>query len=294
MGRYIAHIATNNDVPAVVVRNALRGAPELRKLRSDRTMPMPRTTHTRIETAIETVDREITYVADERQAFSRFTTRTRELSPEQTAPGTAVGGDTMAVSTGGQQLQSNGLRSVRDAYEETVMAVPHYEAVYGESLAESLAAEFRTAAATQRLDGQQLTPVLRETVIAAGERAMTEREEFGETLETERAALEEIRETLSEIESRAAVIGDSIGAATESAQLGQYDAELERLETDCEQLAAQRQRLLHRRSTGRLSGVDADSLVGFLYDDRAETCPALAEITDCLGTIRRQRERCLR
>jgi len=255
---------------------------------------MPRTTHTRIDAAIESVDREITYVADEQRAFRRFTARTRELDAERNAAGAAVGGDAMAVSTGGHHPQSSGLRSVRDAYEATVMSVPHYDAVYGESLAESLAAEFGSAVATQLLDGQRLTPVLRETVVAAGERAMTEREEFGETLRTERSSLLEVRERLSEIESRAAELSEAIGAATESTQLGEYDAELDGLEADCRQLATDRQRLVHRRSAGRLSGVDADSLVGFLYGDRPETCPALAAIADCLETIRRQRERCLR
>ncbi|MFC6976926.1 hypothetical protein ACFQL1_22985 [Halomicroarcula sp. GCM10025709] len=255
---------------------------------------MPRTTHHRLDDAIEILDREIEYVTDERRAFRRFTSHVRDREPEPAAVRTTGGGDTLAVSAGGHQVQSKGLQSVTETYAETVMAVPHYDEVYGEGLAENLRAEFGAEIATQIVDGQQLTPVLRETIVAAGARATTEREEFGATLETERDSLVRIRDRLSEIESRTAELGEAIGAGATSSELGEYDAELTRLESACERLATRRQRLLHRRSGSPLAGVDADSLIGFLYGDRAVTCPALTEITDCLGTIRGQRERCLR
>ena len=255
---------------------------------------MPRTTHHRLDDAREILDREIEYVTDERRAFRRFTSRVRDREPERAATGTMVVSDTMAVAAGRSQVRSSGLQSITEAYEETVMSVSHYDDVYGEGLAESLRAEFGAEIATQILDGQQLTPMLRETVLAAGERATTEREEFGTTLETERESIVRIQDRLSEIESRTAELGEAIGAGATSSELGEYDTELARLESACERLATRRQRLLHRRSGSPLAGVDADSLTGFLYGDRTVTCPALAEITDCLGTIRGQRERCLR
>jgi polyhydroxyalkanoate synthesis regulator phasin len=196
---------------------------------------------------------------------------------------------TTEESTGSIQLQT-----VREAYTETVMSVPHYEREYGESLQANMAAELGTEVARQVVDGQQLTPMLYETLVAAGERGVTERKEFVELLREEQRSLTTVQSKLDEVESQAAEIRGAIEDGTREASLSDCDDELTVLETTCSDLAEDRQQLLHRRSAARLSGIDGESLVRFLYIDCEATCPALADIADCIETIRAHRKRCLR
>ncbi|WP_436907960.1 DUF7260 family protein [Halosimplex marinum] len=261
---------------------------------------MTETPHDRVAEALRIVDREIEYSTDERAAFDRFRARLSNVEPwtpaaaDGDATGPALGGaGPTAVAARSEPRAGAALRSVRAAYRETVMAVPHFEAEYDETLRASLAAEFGADVAAQVVDGARLTPPLYRALRAAADRAVDERRRFSRSLERERDSLAAVRDGLAACERRLDEIeGELDGADAE--RLSRLDERLADAEATCADLADERQRLVHGRPAVPLSGVDGVSLVTFLYGDRERRCPALAAVADCLERVRDLRARCLR
>lgn len=252
------------------------------------------TSQPRIEQALTVVQREIDCIEAELTAFRRFRTRIGSIEPTAHSAGTV---DTSAggVSALGarQPKPDSGLRAVREVYRETVMAVPHFEAEYDDSLEANMATEFGPELGTQIATGARLTPQLHEALLTASEAARDERETLLPALERERESLQSVRTKLDDCERRAAALGSSARRTADSARLDSIDDQLAEIETDCETVAATRQRQLHGRSVAALSGIDGTSLARYLYGDGPETCPALADIVACLDTVRRHRRHCL-
>ncbi|MDS0219781.1 hypothetical protein NDI54_00245 [Haloarcula sp. S1AR25-5A] len=252
------------------------------------------TSQPRTEQALADVQREIDCIEAELTAFSRFRTRIVAIEPTVPAAG-AVDASAGGVSALGahQPKPDASLRAVRAAYRETVMAVPHFEAEYDDSLEANMSTEFGPELGTQIATGTRLTPQLYEALLTASEDARDERETLLPALERERESLQSVRNKLDDCERRAAALGSNARRTTEPARLDDIDDQLAEIESDCETVAATRQRQLHSRSAAALSGIDGTSLVRYLYGDRSVTCPALADIVACLDTIRRHRRHCL-
>ncbi|WP_135365379.1 DUF7260 family protein [Halosimplex halophilum] len=268
---------------------------------------MTDTPQDRVADAIGVVDTEIEYTADERAAFDRFRARLSKVEPwtpatadgnaidaanAGTGPGAAGSAPTLAA-TRSEPRAGAGLRTVRTAYRETVMAVPHFEAEYDETLRESLAAEFGADVAAQVVDGARLTPPLYRALGAAVDRAVDERQRFRRTLERERDSLAAVRDGLAACERRLDEVAAELDGA-DAERPGRLDERLADAEATCADLADERQRLVHGCPAVPLSGVDGVSLVTFLYGDRERRCPALAAVADCLERVRDLRTRCLR
>jgi len=255
---------------------------------------MPETRQPHIETALTLLDRERRYTNAERSAFERFRARVAEVEPALSATRGGVGdaaGDAM-VRAATSAPPDSAARSVRAAYRETVCSVQHFEAEYDETPAAHFAAELGADVAAQIFGGGRLTPPVHDTLLAGVDKAIEDRETYLKTLRTERASLREIRDRLDDCEARTVELGSQI-TNTDSAERSAIDEQLQALEATCTDLAASRQELLHGRSTAQLVGISGESLVQFLYADCEATCPALADIADCIETIRRHRERCL-
>ncbi|MFB6123658.1 MAG: hypothetical protein ABEJ78_09395 [Haloferacaceae archaeon] len=254
---------------------------------------MIETRQPRIEAALDAVETERRILATEKRAFESFRSRLSALdSTVRTANASlATAGGPSTVSDAGAD---DALRRVRTAYRETVMDVPHYESEYGEPLLAHLTAEFGSELA-ECLDAEsRLTPLLHGGLVDAADRAADERRRFLSVLQRERESLERVERDLDDCERRAVELLDRIEATDESAALSRYDAELAELERRCESLAADRQETIHDRSVATLAGVDGASLARYLYADVETTCPALADVSRCVETIRRARRRCLR
>ncbi|EMA33489.1 DUF7260 family protein [Haloarcula japonica] len=254
----------------------------------------PETSHPRIETALTVVERETECIEAELTAFRRFRSRVRSIEPASPAAGgvdTMGGGAASMLATATEP--DAGLRAVREAYRETVMAVPHFEAEYDDSLEANMSMEFGPELGMQIATGPHLTPQLYEALLTASEGARDERETLLPALERERESLQSVRATLDDCERRGAALGANARRTTDAARLDSIDAQLAEIEADCEAAAATRQHQLHSRSAAALSGVDETSLVRYLYDGCPVTCPALADTIACLDTIRRHRRHCI-
>lgn len=247
-----------------------------------------------IEQALTVVQEEIDCIEAELMAFRRFRTRLVSIEPagQSTATvDTSVGGMS-AVGTL-QSKPDTSLHAVREAYQETIMAVPHFEAEYDDSMEANMSMEFGPELGTQIATGMRLTPQLYEALLTASEGAREERETLLPALERERESLQSVRNTLNDCERRGAALGANARRTTDPVRLDSIDDQLAEIETDCETIAATRQQLLHGRSAAALSGIDGTSLVRYLYGDCLVTCPALTDIVACLDSIRQHRRYCL-
>jgi hypothetical protein len=259
-----------------------------------------------LDRAIGVVERESEIVAAERTSFERFRARIADVEPRPSADGAptgasvvgatphggAVGGASASMST--EAPVDASLRSVRRAYRETVMAVPHFDAEYGDGLAESLAAEFGAAVASQVTDGTQLTPVVYQTLVRGASEAVSDRKSFQASLARERESLLDIRSGLEDCERRIAAAEERLGEPPSSEELSELDARFAAVESTCSGLATERQSLVHGRSDVDLSGVTGTSLVNYLHRELEVSCPALATLADAVERIRDRRRRCLR
>ena len=249
-----------------------------------------------IERALAAVDGELGIATTERRAFERFRSRLSAVNPAPPRPGPgspAAGSPVLAVAGSNAGTQGKPLERVRTAYRETVMSVPHFDAEYGDSLRESVAIEFGVDVASRVTADGALTPTLREALLAAAASKVDEREEYERSLRRERESLRDVQSGLADCEKRAHALGD---AAAEAAgdELADLDARFAALEETCDDLAAERQRVIHGRRVSRISGITGDSLAGLLYADLETSCPALREVAGCLDTVRSHRRQCLR
>ena len=252
------------------------------------------TSQPRIEQALAVVQREIDCIEAELTAFRRFRTQLVSIEPTAQSAGTvntSAGG--ISALSARQPKPDTSLRAVREAYRETVMAVPHFEAEYDDSLEANMSMEFGPELGTQIATGTRLTSQLYEALLAASEGARDERETLLPALERERKSLQSVQATLGDCERRAAALGANARRTTDPARLDSIDDQLAKIEASCEAAAATRQQQLHSRSAAALSGVGGTSLVRYLYDDCPVTCPALADTVTCLDTIRRHRRHCI-
>lgn len=256
---------------------------------------MTETSQPRTDAAIEVTDREIEYATAERDAFRAFRSRLERVDPAA-ASAALVGhtGEAGVALAGGDRPTDSACRAVETAYRETVMAVPHFEREYGDTLRECLAAEFSASIAASVTGSRPLTETHLGALAAAADRAVRERGEFLRALRRERDSLRDVRETLDRCERAAVEAARAIDGTQSSDRLSRLDDRLATLEAECDAVAASRQQLVHGRSTSTLSGIDGTSFAVFLYGDHETTCPALADVADCCSTIRHQRRRCLR
>jgi hypothetical protein len=219
-------------------------------------------------TAREQAETERAEVAAERRAIEAFIDRVESLSTASRArAGTrSPGMGTVAVETDASDAT---LATIRSAYRETVMAVDHYETVYGDGLPESLAAEFGPELAVAIGDGAggAFTPQLRGALLDAAGESRDDRTRFLDTLDAEIESLRAAENAFGELFGR---LGDQPEGAPAAPAPG--DGIVDRLET----IAAGRQERLNRRPDVRR--VDGHDLCSYLYADAGWTYPVLAGV----------------
>lgn len=216
-----------------------------------------------IGTALDRVADERSEVDAERDAFAAFAARV-DACPARAEPTVTAPDPAASVRTTGLDAVADAQPTarVRRAYRETVMAVDHYEAVYGEPLAVDVAAEFGADVATALCRDVQFTPPLKRALSDAATSARADRERFGEVLQRERRSLADAQSALDDIVSHP---GDHPDDAPS----------LDELERRCERVATERQRAVQRQ---RRFSRDGDALYEYLYGDQSWTYPVLSAV----------------
>ena len=216
-----------------------------------------------IGTALDRVADERSEVDAERDAFAAFAARV-DACPARAEPTVTAPDPAARVRTTGLDAVADAQPTarVRRAYRETVMAVDHYDAVYGEPLAVNVAAEFGADVATALCQDVQFTPALKRALSDVATSARADRERFGEVLQRERRSLADAQSALDDIVSHP---GDHPDDAPSLAEL----------ERRCERVATERQRAVQRQ---RRFSRDGDALYEYLYGDQSWTHPVLSAV----------------
>lgn len=235
----------------------------------------------------------------ERDAFEEFATRITDLqsSSEPFAPNAAhkepqdAGG---AVALQSQPVTepsaTDELATIRNAYEETVMSVPFYEAEYGDTYEESIRAEFGPDIATALTQSDSLSSVAKQVLLAKIEQARTEREELIETCEREHASVDEAATVLKPIDEELQSVEST---SFDDHGFGALEAQRTRLLTlkdKCEQAAATRQATIHRHRTKYSLPVDAPDICVYLYEEFETAYPILCLCSDLARRIENCRQ----
>jgi hypothetical protein len=223
--------------------------------------------------------------AEEIQALRSFETRVREVETTSRVAGGRPAARASVVAGG-----PDGLGAVRDAYEATVMAVPHYESEYDDSYVESLAAEFSRDLAAALTDGTLFNAVCKDALLSAVDGARSVRGRFLELLTAESDSLEAAAETLTPVSAELSDLEDRAVGTAPYGMLDAYGARLAVLERTCETVAETRQATLfeQRRTSGLPT--DAPDVPQYVYQTLPFDYPVMATVADCSAAIRRIRD----
>lgn len=220
-----------------------------------------------IENATHALRSERRELEDERAAFERFSERLKALDA---AP---VSGRTPTLLADRSQPT---LEKLREAYVESVMSVPHFDDVYGESYRESLARELNEELAVAIATAEGLSPQLQRSLEDCVEQAIDGRESLIEFVETELETLasmgERLDEVVRELESILAQPLDEAGFYV----LASSRSRLRSLEERCGDLLDERQ--AHVQREYRVSVAEIDDAARCLYGGCETTHPVLAAI----------------
>jgi len=267
-----------------------------------------------IDDAREALRVERRRTVDEREAFRTFRGRVESIPTESASPGGSPDGSPATPGFGGFAGRASdsgaaadsgtgapaappgsGLAAVRDAYVETVMSVPHYEAEYDDTYERSVAAEFGPELAYALTRSSGYYPEYRPALFDAVDAAIDERDGLTERVEVEAESLDRAGSRLAAVRREIA----SLDAVVPDGDFGALDACRARagvLVEDCDRIAARRQRVIaaHEREL-RLDG-DAVDLPTYLYQSTDATYPVLAavgSVGDRLDGLTRRIERAI-
>lgn len=245
-----------------------------------------------IREALPLVREERSRTATEQEAFTRFARAVARLD----APGPAVqlgaGQGATSVVSASLAPQNRGLDAVRSAYEDTVLAMDHYEEEYGEPLAEHMRQELGEEVATAVEQNQQLTRPLQQALVARAREAALDRERLMTRLDHEVEALEAAEDELTAV---AEAVDDARGRPLDGRSFPELTDEWHRLG----ELESRLRRLLSRRQEARQPiafddpGAGQPSLNAYLYEPLETRFPVLADATALADRVKDVRRRVL-
>ena len=204
------------------------------------------------------VQREATEIDSEREAFDQLAQRVTNIEtvPDKQPEPQA---HTLTLES---QLQA--VDQLREAYRETVMDVPHYDDVYGESLETNVAAELPPDVAVMFQDpADRITPDQKTRIRAAATNARASRETLAVNLAAEKESLATAHDELE------AVITQLDGPHVPGGYTGQFEDTLTKtIQT--------RQEVLDDRRHG--TRADGHDLCDYLYANQDWTYPVLTAV----------------
>lgn len=207
------------------------------------------------------VDRERGEISAERDAFEEFTERLTEIDPVAEPP---IEGPSLGVID--HEATVDPTDRVRTGYRDTVMNVPHYDDVYGESLIENIAGEFgpELAECISPEGSVPWTQSVKSTLSQAAWQGVRERREFIDILDVEARSIERARSELTELVSHldTTIIPDWYQET--------FVDHLDTVARERQEILWSNLRMLHSRE---------DDLCSYLYRDEAWTYPVLTAVT---------------
>jgi soluble cytochrome b562 len=232
----------------------------------------------------------------ERAAFTQFRKRVAGMDVSESAMPTATTKVKNAImGTSETSTSAAQIEQVRNAYHETIMSVPHYEDDYDQSLDTDLAEEFGPELANALATTDSLTPPLHETVLTASQQATEGRTTLLSALDREADDLQQVRDTLETMHTTLTKMNQRPITAWATNKIISTYEQLVEFETQCDELAAERQAELHSRRVPRPIHAN-EEFNEYLYESLPVTYPVLvdlAEFDSLLQTARQHLEQAL-
>jgi uncharacterized phage infection (PIP) family protein YhgE len=249
-----------------------------------------------IEAAVAALDDERDCLEAEQAAFTQFRKRIAGMDVHTSATPTATTKVKNAImGTSETTASADQIEQVRNAYYETVMSVPHYEDDYDQSLDTDLAEEFGPELANALATADSLTPPLQETVLTASQQATEGRTTLLSALDREADNLQQARDTLESMYTTLTEMNQRPITAWPTNEIISTYERLAEFETQCDELAAERQTELHSQRVPGPNHTD-EELNAYLYKSLPVTYPVLADLAEfdsLLQTARQHLEQAL-
>lgn len=234
------------------------------------------------------LEREYRRTRTEADAFQDFRRKVAEIEPLQ--PRADGGKMTHSLTPRPQSCGSSVCDRVWEAYQDTILCMPHYNDEYDEPCAEHLSAELGEELATSLSASVHFTPQLKNGLIAASRRAARQRKRHLTLLDAESRELEAAQTTLTDLgEQLEDRVIERLRARPFDEAFSLYDT-LGAIMNRCDALAEARQRFI--RTIGWTIGESATESVlqPYLYADLDVTYPILADIAELGFVVRRMRK----
>jgi len=227
----------------------------------------------RISFAQDELSKEYCRITDEIKAFERFIDRLESIVTPFDKLSSPRG-----MSALRKQPTGSGTTELREAYEATVMAVPHFSEDYDESFYENLTAEFGPELAAMIRQADHIDERCRSAIESLSSTAIQERENLVETIQAEEEAIETYSSKLLDIAVEIDSLSTTEFATADFGGLEAYWTRLQTLEKRCDTIADDRQRTIksHDRAVGTLNS--KASFNRYLYQDLPEVYPILGSI----------------
>lgn len=239
-------------------------------------------------TAAETaVRREYRRTADEVEALRTFERRIRRIPAEHTPPNRGL---TVGVETPPPTV-TEGLRRVREAYESTVMSIPHYAKEYGDVYEESLCEEFSVDLAIALTEGTNFDRRCKQGVLAGVSDSQRRRKALLDALEVERTSLLKATETLLSVANETTDLAARHVDEAPFGTLDAYRARLLVLVRHCDDVVANRQETLFEHRNAWKHNAEAPIFAGYVYQNQDTIYPVMAVAADVAGYVRDVRRR---
>jgi len=239
--------------------------------------------------AIEVVESDREWTTDERDAFASFTDHTTDLNAEAVDLPTDEFqqlSTQLLISSAHASNTATSLEEVRDIYRETVMAVDHYADIYDDTLEESLAQEFGPEVATTVITSDQLTPQLRDRLVACSQQARESRHSLLQGLNSGNSTLETANEKLTRLGSDlGGIVGTRSFENWTDTELADVDERLRSHKQECEQLLTDRQATLSEQRVPSTHRID-HGFSEYLYGSLSVTYPVVSDTTSLIDTLR--------
>lgn len=227
-----------------------------------------------IEDAVTIVENEQQIIAAELEAFQDFRSAVKSTTPHSPTG--------LTTTTRPRQSSANGFASLREAYRETVMAVPHYDEEYAESLEMNVECEFGADVAAMLTSNGPFGDHHKQVLVCKTTELIEDREQLLSALETEQESLERFRDPVRSVLD-AVNSFERVDLTAESPALSDgYRKRMETIERRCHTLVENRQSEIvgdRRALSLPISGPDLPS---YLYAELPVTYPVIAPLTAIL------------
>lgn len=217
------------------------------------------------------LERELREVIAEREAYRAFARAVDRISVDQTAAATTATPQTV------QALDRRGasVKEIRRAFENTVMAVDHYEDTYGEPWDAHLTNEFESTVVSSLRNGGRVNEPIKNALTRGGLEAASRRDDLVRVLSGEQSALDDATSTIDAVDSTLDELDEVPLPERSFEDLAETHETLASLDDRVDHLTRRRQREIHRES--RSPGWESKevTLQEYLYCSLPVTYPVL-------------------